>query len=54
MGKAQKPNSEDKKCEEKFKSIPASFLKVKGIHYLRKQANTDISDRNKQLCQNSE
>lgn len=42
MGKATKQNNEEKYYEDKFKSIPPSYLKVKGVKYLRKQVNKPI------------
>eukprot|EP00344_Euplotes_crassus_P007349 CAMPEP_0197000368 /NCGR_PEP_ID=MMETSP1380-20130617/5333_1 /TAXON_ID=5936 /ORGANISM="Euplotes crassus, Strain CT5" /LENGTH=428 /DNA_ID=CAMNT_0042417643 /DNA_START=709 /DNA_END=1992 /DNA_ORIENTATION=+ len=42
MGKTQKLKGEEKVYEEKFKKIPPSFLKTKGIKYLRNQVNIPI------------
>lgn len=42
MGKTQKLKTEERVYEEKFKKIPASFIKTKGIRYLRNQVNIPI------------
>lgn len=44
MGKTQKLNPEEKKYEEKFKNISMSFLKTKGIKYLRRVVSTPIGN----------
>lgn len=42
MGKTQKLTPEEKYYDDKFKYIPISYLKVKGIKYLTKQINKPI------------